>query len=318
MSEPLAFRVRQLDETTSTNDEVKRALEAGEPEGLAVRALRQTGGYGRQGRAWASPEGGLYLSLLLRPRVEAVVLPTLSLVAGLAVRRAAAELLPPDAGETVLVKWPNDLVVSTACRPPEPTDAAAARGTRSRGDAGGSRTEARFASTIPTISGTTAALADSLRQPAGNQPAGNQPAGAASFRKLCGISLEAHAGGVCVGIGVNVEPPNRADAAVVGGKNIPVYLPELGFEGCVDDVADAVLRAFAPLYRAWLSEGFAPLVDEYAAHASLTGRSVRMVNRSGEPVAQGTVASVDEFGRLVLRASDGSLVPVASGEAHLV
>lgn len=45
---------------------MKRALEAGEPEGLALRARRQTGGYGRQGRAWASPEGGLYLSLLLR------------------------------------------------------------------------------------------------------------------------------------------------------------------------------------------------------------------------------------------------------------
>ena len=34
--------------------------------------------------------------------------------------------------------------------------------------------------------------------------------------------------------------------------------------------------------------------------------------------ALGTVASVDAFGRLVLRASDGSCVPVASGEAHLV
>ena len=119
-------------------------------------------------------------------------------------------------------------------------------------------------------------------------------------------------------IGVNVEPPDAADAAAVGGKNVPVYLPELGFEGNVDDVAAAVLHAFAPLYRAWLAEGFAPLAGEYAAHASLTGRSVRMVNRAGEPVAEGTVASVDAFGRLVLRASDGSCVPVASGEAHLV
>ena len=118
--------------------------------------------------------------------------------------------------------------------------------------------------------------------------------------------------------GVNVEPPDAADAAAVGGKNVPVYLPELGFEGNVDDVAAAVLHAFAPLYRAWLAEGFAPLAGEYAAHASLTGRSVRMVNRAGEPVAEGTVASVDAFGRLVLRASDGSCVPVASGEAHLV
>ena len=262
MSEPLAFRLRVLDEVTSTNDEVKRALEAGEPEGLAVSARRQTGGYGRQGRTWASPEGGLYLSLLLRPSVDAALL-----VTALAVRRAVAGLLPAEAAESVQVKWPNDLVVPAAGRPPEPLDAASA-----------------------------------------------QPV----FRKLCGISLEAHAGGVCVGIGVNVEPPDAADAAAVGGKNVPVYLPELGFEGNVDDVAAAVLHAFAPLYRAWLAEGFAPLAGEYAAHASLTGRSVRMVNRAGEPVAEGTVASVDAFGRLVLRASDGSCVPVASGEAHLV
>ena len=94
MSEPLAFRLRVLDEVTSTNDEVKRALEAGEPEGLALRARRQTGGYGRQGRAWASPEGGLYLSLLLRPSVDAALLPTLSLVTALAVRRAVVGLLP--------------------------------------------------------------------------------------------------------------------------------------------------------------------------------------------------------------------------------
>ena len=104
MSEPLAFRLRVLDEVTSTNDEVKRALEAGEPEGLAVSARRQTGGYGRQGRTWASPEGGLYLSLLLRPSVDAALLPTLSLVTALAVRRAVAGLLPAEAAESVLVK----------------------------------------------------------------------------------------------------------------------------------------------------------------------------------------------------------------------
>ena len=145
MSEPLAFRLRVLDEVTSTNDEVKRALEAGEPEGLAVSARRQTGGYGRQGRTWASPEGGLYLSLLLRPSVDAALLPTLSLVTALAVRRAVAGLLPAEAAESVLVKWPNDLVVPAASRPPELLDAAAGRGTRSRGDAGDSRTEVRFA-----------------------------------------------------------------------------------------------------------------------------------------------------------------------------
>ena len=53
-----------------------------------------------------------------------------------------------------------------ALRPPEHADAAAAHGTRSRGDAEGSRTEVRFTLAIPTISGTMAALADLLRRPA--------------------------------------------------------------------------------------------------------------------------------------------------------
>ena len=111
-----SFRLRELAEVSSTNDVVKRALEAGEPEGLAVRACRQTGGYGRQGRTWTSPEGGLYLSLLLRPRVPSAQLPTLSLVAGLAVREAVASFLDTKDAGSILVKWPNDVVVRQSCR----------------------------------------------------------------------------------------------------------------------------------------------------------------------------------------------------------
>ena len=60
------------------------AIEDGEPEGLAIRAYRQTGGYGRQGRAWKSPRGGMYESILLRPEVEMRELPTLALVVAIA------------------------------------------------------------------------------------------------------------------------------------------------------------------------------------------------------------------------------------------
>ena len=270
MSDSLAFRLRTLAETTSTNDEVKHALEGGEPEGLAVRALCQTGGYGRQGRAWASPEGGLYLSLLLRPQVEVAALPTLSLVTGLAVRRAAADLLPAEHSDFVQVKWPNDLVVP----------------------------EVSLAGWLP-------------------EPESDQNASRLSFRKLCGISVEVHAGGVCVGVGVNVQPPAAPTNVAVGGKNVPVYLRELGFEGEVGDVAEAVLRAFAPLYCTWSSAGFDAFVDEYAAHAALTGRNVRMVNHAGDVVAQGEVASIDASGRLILRQPDGALMSVSSGEARL-
>ena len=43
----MQFRVESFETVTSTNDLVKRAIEEGQPEGLAVRGLRQTAGYGR-------------------------------------------------------------------------------------------------------------------------------------------------------------------------------------------------------------------------------------------------------------------------------
>ena len=61
------FNVANFGEVTSTNEQVKNALRAHANEGYVCRAHKQTGGYGRQGRYWTSPEGGLYQSALLRP-----------------------------------------------------------------------------------------------------------------------------------------------------------------------------------------------------------------------------------------------------------
>lgn len=310
----LQFRVESLEAVGSTNDEVKRALEAGEPEGLAVRARRQTGGYGRQGRAWASPEGGMYLSLLLRPDVLPAQLPTLSLVTGLAVRRALASLVTLDEARRIKVKWPNDVIyASDSCLAGPAGDAfvacsaddASEEGRRTAGSAPG-QDSSRAASGAPAAGGGDAACGEGTRR---------------AFRKLCGISLEGHARGVCVGIGVNVLPPSAP--AVVAGKNAPAYLADLGFgftceaRGAVDEVAAAVLRELAPLYEQWASAGFAPLVADYDAHAALTGLALTMVDRNDAVLAEGTAVGVDERGCLVLRAPDGSLVPVASGEAHI-
>jgi BirA family biotin operon repressor/biotin-[acetyl-CoA-carboxylase] ligase len=96
-------RVR-IPETASTQDDVLEAAESGAPEGLAVRAGRQTAGRGRAGSAWASPEGGLSFSALLRPRrADWGILP---LAAGLGV---AAALVTR--GHRARVKWPNDVFV---------------------------------------------------------------------------------------------------------------------------------------------------------------------------------------------------------------
>ena len=104
------FHVVNFSEIGSTNERVKAALASGHTEGYVVRAQVQTGGYGRQGRLWTSPEGGLYQSMLLRPKCDVAQLPTLGFVMALSIRAALLRLasLPHDA---VRIKWPNDVLV---------------------------------------------------------------------------------------------------------------------------------------------------------------------------------------------------------------
>ena len=88
--------------------EVAHALAAdGTPEGTLVWAAQQRQGRGRRGRVWESPEGGVYGSLILRPRRSRGEIPQLSLVAGLSVAEAIRETtrLYPS------VRWPNDLLL---------------------------------------------------------------------------------------------------------------------------------------------------------------------------------------------------------------
>jgi BirA family biotin operon repressor/biotin-[acetyl-CoA-carboxylase] ligase len=87
----------------STSDLLKERARDGAPEWTVVLADEQTGGRGRQGRVWASPPGGLYLSVLLRPRFEAVGL--IPLAAGVALVEALREH-----GVTAELKWPNDAI----------------------------------------------------------------------------------------------------------------------------------------------------------------------------------------------------------------
>lgn len=91
----------------STNRRLLALAEQGAPEGTLIVAETQTGGRGRLSRSWFSPPGvNLYLSLLLRPAVPPLRVPSLALAVGLAVRRAVARLAPE---LEVQVKWPNDL-----------------------------------------------------------------------------------------------------------------------------------------------------------------------------------------------------------------
>lgn len=93
--------------TGSTNDDAKSMADSA-PDGTAVISEIQTKGKGRLGRKWESPGGGIFLSLILKPKIPPFRVPGLSLVVGYAV----AKTLQSDFGLEALVKWPNDVLVS--------------------------------------------------------------------------------------------------------------------------------------------------------------------------------------------------------------
>lgn len=101
--------IRTVAATGSTNDDVAVLAREGAAEGLWLRAERQTGGKGRQGRVWVSPSGNLYASTLVRLRPGDPPSPTLALLAAVALHEAVALFAPG-----VAIKWPNDLVAGGA------------------------------------------------------------------------------------------------------------------------------------------------------------------------------------------------------------
>ena len=99
-----------MSEVTSTNDIAVDAAREGAPHGWAVSAGIQTAGRGRRGHAWASPEGSLYLSVVLRPNVP---MQNLIAVPAVCAMGAMDALHAMGLAGCVGIKWPNDIVART-------------------------------------------------------------------------------------------------------------------------------------------------------------------------------------------------------------
>jgi len=95
-----------LSETSSTNTLAREAGEAGAPHGSVFAAASQTAGRGRRGRTFCSPDGtGLYVSLLLRPEMDAAHAVRITTAADVALCRALESMGVTDTS----VKWVNDI-----------------------------------------------------------------------------------------------------------------------------------------------------------------------------------------------------------------
>ncbi len=108
---PDGFDLAEFAEIGSTNGEARRRAEAGAPGPLWLRAGIQTAGRGRRGRDWVSPEGNLFATLMIRPRMTAAEAARLSFAAALAVAEVLDAFVAP---ERVRFKWPNDVQLDGA------------------------------------------------------------------------------------------------------------------------------------------------------------------------------------------------------------
>ena len=93
----------------STNTRAKAIAATGAPHGYLVIAESQTGGKGRMGRAFFSPEhSGVYITYILRPDMLAEQAVMITSMAAVAVARAIEAVADVQVG----IKWVNDLYIN--------------------------------------------------------------------------------------------------------------------------------------------------------------------------------------------------------------
>jgi BirA family biotin operon repressor/biotin-[acetyl-CoA-carboxylase] ligase len=87
---------------------ISLAEENPESHGVVIIAQQQKSGRGRQKRKWLSPKGGIWLSVILKPRIPSTKITLLPFAAALAVRDAIKKSAQLDAN----LRWPNDVTIS--------------------------------------------------------------------------------------------------------------------------------------------------------------------------------------------------------------
>ncbi len=101
---PKGFEIQIVEQTDSTNDHLFRLAWQNQTKNLILLARSQTRGKGSKNRQFFSPEGGIYLSVLLKD----IDLSTLPLVTPMAAV-ALYEAILPHTDKALAIKWVNDI-----------------------------------------------------------------------------------------------------------------------------------------------------------------------------------------------------------------
>ena len=326
-------RLVVYDEVDSTNDVLKRKTEQEDghekkyPSVIVAVADRQTAGRGRFGRSWASPAGGVYLSLALTLETSSEQLSSLSLVTACALREALSAYT--NSGRTISascvksasvgIKWPNDIIASYKGHEGKLAGILIETigGKPICNETTGNETTGNETIGGKPISNETTGNETTGGKPTGNETTGNKPV--------------QNAQRVIIGVGVNVARP----AQTVASDEHAMYLSDLIADTTAqrisetseisrEMVAACVINAICAHITAWRdhSYSFAFFKDEYEQHLTLLAQEV-VVRHMGANVihviAEGVVQGVNGYGQLVVQNSQngGELIAVSVGDVTL-
>jgi BirA family biotin operon repressor/biotin-[acetyl-CoA-carboxylase] ligase len=93
--------------TGSTMDRARESAVSGAQSGSVFTAEKQSAGRGRNGRTWVSRQGGLFFSILERPKLTIAEYTQLSLILQIAVVRSITLIC----GKKAFLRWPNDIYI---------------------------------------------------------------------------------------------------------------------------------------------------------------------------------------------------------------
>lgn len=288
----LEFRIERHDEVSSTNDIIKDRIDAGETEGLVVCAKAQNGGYGRRGNRWSSPEGGLYLSILLKPDVALEDISTLPHACAIAVRRTLAKVLDPGIADNLKIKWPNDIVYT--------------------GDVEGlDESQQSVGVDVPKRFKKICGI--SVEQRGGAVCVG---IGVNVYRPKDDAGKTLDNLNANKGDKSNTSDVSNASPDDKKGKNVPVYLEDLVSDSeklSIQILEEKLLESFNEVYEKWSESLLIELRDEYMRHFALEGFRAR-IEEGADSSVECEVVGINERGNLeVVPFGETEIKTIAAG-----
>ncbi len=105
-TEKIAKEILCFRKVFSTNSIAKFLANHDAKEGTVLISEIQTNARGRLGKKWEAPEGGVWMSLILRPQVPPARIGLITLATGVAIAKSIRSL-----GVDARIKWPNDVLI---------------------------------------------------------------------------------------------------------------------------------------------------------------------------------------------------------------